>query len=160
MEINVEAYYQKYGPMVLRRCRNLLKNENNALDAMQEVFVQLTLKKVKIRDEYPSSLLYTMATNTSLNMIRSQKHFSQSEELLDQIAQFDENIDRFEIGYLLDKMFRRQKKSTRVIATLHYVDGMTLEEVSKEVKMSVSGIRKRLRSLKTQMKKWKEVSNE
>jgi DNA-directed RNA polymerase specialized sigma24 family protein len=29
------------------------------------------------------------------------------------------------------------------------VDGLTLEEVAKEVSMSVSGVRKRLRSLKS-----------
>jgi RNA polymerase sigma-70 factor, ECF subfamily len=37
--------------------------------------------------------------------------------------------------------------STRVMAVLHYLDGLTLEEVSAEVGLSVSGVRKRLRGL-------------
>jgi DNA-directed RNA polymerase specialized sigma24 family protein len=40
-EINVEALYRKYAPMVLRRCRSILRDEDAAQDAMQDVFVQL-----------------------------------------------------------------------------------------------------------------------
>ena len=38
------------------------------------------------------------------------------------------------------------------MAVLHYVDGMTLQEVSTEVGLSVSGVRKRLRGLKERAK--------
>ena len=41
MAIDVEAVYRKYGPMVMRRCRQLLKDEHKALDAMQDTFVKL-----------------------------------------------------------------------------------------------------------------------
>jgi RNA polymerase sigma-70 factor (ECF subfamily) len=34
---------------------------------------------------------------------------------------------------------------------LHYVDGMTLEQVANEVSMSVSGVRKRLRGLRASL---------
>ena len=37
--MDVEALYQKYGPMVLRRCRQLLRDEDEALDVVQDVFV-------------------------------------------------------------------------------------------------------------------------
>ena len=36
----------------------------------------------------------------------------------------------------------------RLIATLRYIDGLTLGEVAQEVGMSLSGVRKRLRSLR------------
>jgi len=36
MTIDVDAYYRRYGPMVLRRCRKLLGQEQDALDAMQD----------------------------------------------------------------------------------------------------------------------------
>ena len=37
----MEALYRRCGPMVLRRCRQLLKNEDLAADAMQETFVRV-----------------------------------------------------------------------------------------------------------------------
>jgi RNA polymerase sigma-70 factor (ECF subfamily) len=49
---------------------------------------------------------------------------------------------------LLDKLFARHRESSRVIAVLHYLDGLTLEQVAREVGMSVSGVRKRLRGLR------------
>ena len=40
--------YEKYGPMVLRRCRYILKDEEKALDAMQDVFVRILEKETQI----------------------------------------------------------------------------------------------------------------
>ena len=39
MSVDVEQLYERYGPMVLRRCRALLKNEARAVDALHDVFV-------------------------------------------------------------------------------------------------------------------------
>ena len=58
--------------MVLRRCRFLLKDEDKALDAMQDVFVRLIERKEKISN-ICSSFMYTMATNVCLNKIRADK---------------------------------------------------------------------------------------
>ena len=38
------------------------------------------------------------------------------------------------------------------MAVLHYVDGMTLEQVAHECGMSVSGVRKRLRGLRSELR--------
>jgi len=53
---------------------------------------------------------------------------------------------------LLQKLFSAQKESTGTIAVLHLLDGMTLEEVADYTGMSVSGVRKRLRPLRSQLK--------
>jgi hypothetical protein len=39
--VDVEALYTRYGPMVLRRCRSMLGDEADALDALQDTFVQV-----------------------------------------------------------------------------------------------------------------------
>jgi RNA polymerase sigma-70 factor (ECF subfamily) len=52
---------------------------------------------------------------------------------------------------LLDRLFGRHPESSRTIAVLHYVDGLTLEEVADEIGMSVSGVRKRLRALRASL---------
>ncbi len=60
-------------------------------------------------------------------------------------AHHEELVDA---SMLLETLFSQVPDTTRTIACLHYVDGLTLEETAKEVGMSVSGIRKRLSSLK------------
>jgi len=86
--MDIELLYKKYGPMVYRRCRSMLKNDDAAVDAMQDVFVQLINKMEKLTMNAPSSLLYTIATNICLNIIRKSKNKPEceSDEILSIIA--------------------------------------------------------------------------
>lgn len=145
-QIDVAALYERYGPMVLRRCRRLLGSEEEAWDVAQEVFVRMLKYRHRLEDRYPSSLLYRVATNLSLNRIRDRRKepAKPGDEVLYRIAHRRD----FDAPLLLDRLFGREPASTRTIAVLHYVDGMTLEEVARECGMSVSGIRKRLRRLR------------
>lgn len=159
MEIDVEAYYKQYGPMVFRRCRYILKDENKAMDAMQDVFVQLMRYKHKLKGTYPSSLLYRMATNICLNIIRSEKRKGETmdEDLLATIAHSEDIESATAVKDLINRIFSNEKESTRTIAVLHFIDGMTYEQVAEEVGMSVSGVRKRLRLLREKVQELREV---
>ena len=144
--IDVEALYRRYGPMVHRRCRQLLRDDDDALDATQDVFVQLLRYRQRLDDRYPSSLLFRIATNLCLNRIRGRKRDPglPGDDVLDQVA------GRVELDapILLDRLFGRHPESTRVMAVMHYHDGMTLDQVADQCGMSVSGVRKRLRGLR------------
>jgi len=148
--LDVDALYRRYGPMVLRRCRRLLGAEDRALDAMQDTFVQVVRHADRLDAEAPSSLLWRVATRVCLNMIRAARRRPEAPdgELIARIADLptDPTTRR-----LLDQIFAREPDSTRVIAVLHLVDGLTLEETAAEVGLSVSGVRKRLRTLKERL---------
>lgn len=153
MGVDVEGYYVKYGPMVLRRCRRLLRDEEKALDAMHDVFVQLLVHEARLADTAPSSLLFRIATNVCLNRMRTEKRRPEDkdDELVQQIASTDDLGSRSIAKRMLERIFHSELDSTRTIAVLHYVDGMTLEEVAREVELSVSGVRKRLRTLRSRI---------
>jgi RNA polymerase sigma-70 factor (ECF subfamily) len=148
--IDVEGLYRRYGPMVHRRCRQLLRDEDEALDAAQDVFVQVLRYRERLDDRYPSSLLFRIATNLCLNRIRGRKHDPglPGDDVLEQIA------GRVELDapILLERLFGRHPESTRVMAVMHYRDGMTLEQVADQCGMSVSGVRKRLRGLRATLR--------
>ena len=148
--MDVDGYYRRYGPMVLRRCRKLLKDEQKALDAMHDVFVQLLRHQDRIEVQHASSLLFRIATNVCLNRIRGERRHPEDrdDELLSRIAIVDDHQERSLARRLLERIFHGEVESTRTIAVLHWVDGMTLEEVANEVGLSVSGVRKRLRTLR------------
>ena len=124
--------------------------EEKALDAMQDTFVQVLRFQEKLTDTAPSSLLYRIATNVCLNKMRSLRRHPEthSEELLLQIASAEDHESRLMDRLTLDGIFQRERPSTRAMAAMRYVDGMTLEEVATEVGLSVSGVRKRLRTLR------------
>ena len=154
MAIDVEDAYRRYGPMVLRRCRHMLKDEQQATDAMQDVFVQLLRNKDRLEDRGMSSLLYRIATNVCLNKIRSRRRRPEdaASELLVRIADASGDEAQVEARSMLDRVLGREPVSTTTIAVLHLHDGMTLQEVADAVGLSVSGVRKRLRKLKASLR--------
>ncbi len=81
--MDIDRLYRTYGPMVLRRCRRLLRDEDQALDAMQDVFARLLQHGDRLTAEYPSSLLYRMATNLCLNRLRERRGRPPSQPLED-----------------------------------------------------------------------------
>ncbi len=155
--MNAEFLYRRYGPMVLRRCQRLLRDEDRALDAMQDVFVRVLQRGDRLKVTYPSSLLYRIATNVCLNRIRDQRLDLPGDEVLMHIAGMEDPEPRLDARAMLDRLFARHRDSTQTIAVLHFVDGLTLAEVAQEVGMSVSGVRKRLRGLRESLKKLEEL---
>jgi RNA polymerase sigma-70 factor (ECF subfamily) len=159
LALDVESHYLRYGPMVLRRCRTLLRDPAKAEDAMQDVFVSLIRSEDRLRDEAPGALLLRVATNVCLNKLRGEKRrpedAHEDDELALRIAQSDDGGSDAESRTLARSVLGKLvgaddplAASTRSLAFMHLVDGMTLEEVAREARLSVSGVRKRLRGLK------------
>ncbi len=152
MHDDIEILYRRFGPMVFRRCKSLLGNEEDAMDATQDVFVRL-LDRQELNIDTPSSFLYVAATRQCLNKIRSSKRKGTHEDRVEEIASLDfSNENRSLAGSLLRKLFFEYPDSTRLMAVLHYHDGYTLEETAKAVGMSVSGVRKRLQPLRQHLR--------
>jgi len=89
---DVEDLWNRYAPLVLRRCRQLLRDEDEALDVCQDVFVQLLRRRDDLDIRFPSSLVYRMATNLCLNRIRDRRHWPDlvEDETLARIARLDD----------------------------------------------------------------------
>jgi RNA polymerase sigma-70 factor (ECF subfamily) len=144
--IDIEAYYRKYLPMVFRRCKALLRNEDDAMDAAQDVFVKLIKAGEKLHGRFPSSLLYVIATNTCLNRIRRKKQHGDSHEDIGEmlLPSAERGFERIEARMILEAILETESESTRTICFMHHLDGMTLKEIGETMGLSVSGVRKRL----------------
>ncbi len=151
LAIDVGAAYERYGPMVLRRCRRLLRDEEAAVDAMQDTFVQLVRHGARLEERGTSSLLYTMATHVCLNALRSKRRRPEDavvDEVLMRIACAHDALAESAGRLWLARVLGRVSPSTRAMAVMHLVDGLTHEEIAEAVGLSVSGVRKRLRALR------------
>jgi RNA polymerase sigma-70 factor, ECF subfamily len=158
--VDVEALYTRYGPMVLRRCRSMLGDEADALDALQDTFVQVLRHRERLDARGPSSLLYCIATNVCLNRMRTLRRRplpGGGDEVLAGIASSEDVESRAVASGFLDTLFASERASTRTMAVMHYVDGMTLEEVARHSRLSVSGVRKRLDGLRTRARALEEA---
>ena len=92
-----------------------------------------------------SFLLRTQVGSYHLN----ESHTLQ--EIADNSPCHEEIVDA---SLLIDFIFDETKSTTKDMAILHYVDGLTLEETAKMMKMSVSGVRKRLSGLRSYAKQF------
>jgi RNA polymerase sigma-70 factor (ECF subfamily) len=157
--IDLDAWYRRYGPMVHRRCLRLLGDEQQAVDAMQDTFVQILRASGRLHGQAPSSLLYRTATNVCLNRLRTRRRRPESpgDELLLRIAALDDGEAASVARSVLDRLFGQHPASTRTMAVMHLYDGLTLEEVAAESGLSVSGVRKRLRGLQASLRELEGV---
>jgi len=160
MAINIAAWYTQYGPMVIRRCRRILGNGEDTMDAVHDVFVNLLSREKgpeewRLHDRFPSSLLFTMATNVCLNRLRKSKReipkdfFGEGETGIS----FDEGFDQVEAVILLEDILKGESEMSRAICYMYHADGMTLKEIGEAVGLSISGVRKRLEVFKTRARR-------
>lgn len=166
MAFDIESTYERYGPMVLRRCRSLLRSDAQAQDAMQDVFVAVLRHRDRLDQEAPAALLLRVATNVCLNKIRSERTRAEDadEERLQRIAGIAHQVGegRTLARDVLRRLFRDDDPlaaSSQTLAIMHYLDGMTLEEVARNAGMSVSGVRKRLDTVRARLLKLEKRSS-
>lgn len=161
MPIDLDAYYRKYGAMVFRRCRQMLGDDARAQDAVQEVFLSLLKNISKIKDDFPSSLLFRIATNTCLNIIKKEKRVSVKDDaFFHGIEGKDDFSATLEAREVLARLFAGEKSDMVEIAVMRYVDKLTYEEIAEISGLSVSGVRKRLSKLSAKAEKFKADQNE
>lgn len=145
--------------MVYRRCKALVGDAQLAEDVMQDVFVKLCTHEETLQDQGLSSLLYRIATRESLNALRSKKRRRDTPvaPILEQVASLEDDEGRTVARQVLGRLFGAEQESSRVIAVLHLHDGLTLEQVAEHTGMSVSGVRKRLRTIGHRLERLVEV---
>lgn len=146
MTIDVADLYRRYGDIVLGRCRNLLRNEADARDATQEVFLRLHRYRDSFRgDASPSTYLFKITTSTCLNRLRTRRRRPEDPvEELPENGSTDSLLDTVALRDLLHRLMDGADDRTRECLVYHYVDGMTHDEVGGLVGLSGAAVRKRI----------------
>jgi RNA polymerase sigma-70 factor, ECF subfamily len=136
--------FERYGAMVYRRCAAILRSDDAARDAVQEVFLRVIERRRQYRgDASPATWLYAVATLHCLQQLRDQagriaKLAQLAEQPRDTPARSPE--ERLAIAKLLDG----ESDDVRLMVYLHYVDGMTLDEVADVVGYSRKTVSRRV----------------
>jgi RNA polymerase sigma-70 factor (ECF subfamily) len=152
--LDVPALYRRYGDLVLGRCRTLLRNEADAQDAVQEIFLKLHRYKDSFRGESsPSTWLYRITTTTCLNRIRTRKrHPEDPVEELPEPPPSDGLLDTLAVRDLVERLLADQDERTQSCVIYHYVDGMTHDEIGDLLGISGAAVRKRIATFRHHLK--------
>ncbi len=139
--------YTKYGSRVYARCLYLLRDKEEARDAMHDVFIKVQKNLAQFRGESsPITWMTRIATNHCLNVIRAKRaawHDKYKAEV--EGAPPVELKSLAESHQLLRVAMARVEPELAEIATYYFVDEMTQSEICALVNLSAPTLRKRLR---------------
>jgi HlyD family secretion protein len=108
-ELAVAALVERHGPMVLRVCRAALRDEHDAQDAFQAVFLVLVHKarSLRVRDSlgpWLRAVALRVATHARGLAVRRQIHERRSAEMVSR-SERDEEEGRDELGVAIHEEF-------------------------------------------------------
>lgn len=143
--------YTQYGALVHRRCRTLLGSETDANDALQETFMRV--------QRYPPTdvaallpWLYGVASRVCFDQLAVRKRaqptaarvLGKLKELMGAVTR-----DSAEEKLCLGSELARLDDTTREMALLHWLDGLTQEEVAERTGYSRKTVGVKLKAAET-----------
>lgn len=156
-----------YQNMVYNTCLAIVKSEEDAEDIAQEVFVQVYQSVKSFKGESKlSTWIYRIATTKSLDHERKKKRkkrfgfvksiFGEDSEVIINPPDFHHPgvaLDKKETAAKLFKAIDKLPENQRVAFLLNKVEGLSYQEVSQVLKVSVSSIESLLHRAKNNLRK-------
>lgn len=136
---DIEKTVKTYSGMIFRLCFTMLRNNQDAEDAVSEVFLKyISASKIFTSEEHKKAWLLRVATNVCKNMIKFykvRKHIS-----IDDAAEYCKSDE--DIGILTELLNLPVKY--RVVIHLYYIEGYKTAEIADMLSISAAAARKRL----------------
>jgi RNA polymerase sigma-70 factor (ECF subfamily) len=157
--------WNRFAPMVFGMAARTLGSESEAEDIVQEVFYRVLAKAKTLRN--PESL-HSFIVSFAIRILkwelrrkraRSWLSFHQPEVLVDLAC---ETLD-VESRDLLRRFYAflaRQAPRERLVLSLRCLESMTVEEIAKAMKISVSTVKRSLDCAKRELSHWIETDLE
>src|SRR4051794_37727511 len=125
----VHHLYRGYRCKVLKRARQLLRNEQAAEDATQEVFLRmLDADDRMLQHPEPLAWLYRVTTNLCLNRLRDEKR--RTKLITRTPPRNDQHGGDAEMRAVVVEILRRVPSELQEIAIYYHADGMTCQEIA------------------------------
>ncbi len=133
--VSVEALYRQYGPLIFSRCRRLLRDEEAAQDATQEVF----LRVMKHLDRAPvngnlAGWLSRISINYCLNLLRDGRKVEPSGDAPERAGANLE--ERLVCRDLANRLLEKTPPPLRDLVVLHHLEGFKHGQVAQTLGVS------------------------
>lgn len=165
-----KSVVDNYQDMVYNTCLAIVKNEEDAEDLSQDVFVQVYQSISSFKGESKlSTWIYRIATTKSLDHERRKKRkkrfafvksiFGEESEVSVHLPDFHHpgvKLDQKENAAILFKAIDKLPDNQKIAFILNKVEGLNYQEVSDVMRVSVSAIESLLHRAKNNLKKMLE----
>ncbi len=148
-----DLFYDRYAQIIFNLCVRILREEAEAEDVLQEIFVQIWREAERFDPSRASvkTWLFTIARSRSLDRYRSRKTAKQrlddgAEDGLEQIASNEDLQTTTVMQRYVSNALDQLTKDQRVVLELSYYQGMTQEEIADRLGEPLGTIKSRIRS--------------
>jgi RNA polymerase sigma factor (sigma-70 family) len=146
--IELEELYNRYAHVIYQRCYSILRNEQDAGDAVQETFARVYLHADTFKHQSsPLTWMYRISTNYCLNQLRNRK--GRQQKLNDrraELTQAPEPKEQTEDHQRILDLLKGEDPQTQALIIYTYFDDCTRQETADLVGLSVPTVRKRIKT--------------
>ena len=153
---------QRYTMLLFGVCMKYLKNEEEAKDAVQQVFLKAISELHKYKVEYIRSWLYMVAKNHCLMQLRDKGKITS--ELHDNMlttqpgTSLAEALDKEKSLDTMARALRELNKEQQLCVTLFYLEKKSYQQVAEETGYTMMQVKSHIqngkRNLRLQIEKW------
>jgi RNA polymerase sigma-70 factor (ECF subfamily) len=135
--------YERYASVVHARCRSILKSDDDAWDAVQEIFMKLhkSLDEIKNKDSIYCWLM-SASTNYCISALRRRKHEEFNEDYHSSAEGTAPQERALNVKRAISKYLMPWDKKVREAVWYACVDGYTSDETAKLTGLGESTVRK------------------
>jgi HlyD family secretion protein len=153
-EAAFEALVLRHGPMVLRVCRNMLREPADVEDAFQATFLVLVKRSRSMgRIESVGGWLYGVACHVAARArFESGRRRAGEQRAAQRVVEVIEscaNDDTTDFGPIIQKEVRRLPQKYRAVVVLCYWEGMTHEQAAIQLGCPLGTVRSRMARART-----------
>ena len=148
---------ERYTMLLLGVSMKYLKNEEEARDAVQQVFLKAINELHKYKVEYFKSWIYMIAKNHCLMQLRNKGRFNTeiNEATLTTPAEPETNQAYIEKDQTLDKLataLLQLNKEQQLCVTLFYLQKKSYQEISEQSSFSILQVKSHIQNGKRNLK--------
>ncbi len=151
------ALVARHGPMVLKLCRNILRDSHDADDAFQATFLLLATKAARIGNrELLANWLYGVAVRTAMKArTRAARRLRHERRAAERSGGSLATLERdFELHAALHQGINALPEKYRSAVVLCHLEGMTREQAARLLGCPVSTVGVRLMRARERLRVW------
>ena len=148
---------QRYTMLLLGVSMKYLKNEEEAKDCVQQVFLKVINELHKYKVEYFKSWIYMIAKNHCLMQLRDKgKHFSEVDEKIMGAAYendvTDKHVEKERVLNNMEQALQQLNKEQQVCVTLFYLEKKSYHEIADQTHYSLMQVKSHIQNGKRKLR--------
>ncbi len=152
------ALLERYTLLLLGVCMKYLKNEEEARDGVQQIFIKVITELPKYKVDYFKSWIYTVARNYCLMKLRDRHDRTPAAITESMMVSYDEespgkaHLEKDHLLELMTEALEELGKEQKLCVTLFYLEKKSYQEIAETTQFSMMQVKSHIQNGKRNLK--------